>query len=356
METGEKIGFFERLKIAIFKFEDYARLAAQKISKAIVYMLILMIVFALCVSAATTYKFSQSLNNLANYISNEIETLQFKDGTLSIVPSKDKDKPIIIENEELPIGKIIIDTSDLEQSKIDEYNEQIKHYTSGIVILKDKIITKTDMSSITTTMLYKDISEQYGIAEFNKDNIISMLTGEGGIKLNISFFVATSIYLFIVYFSTVLIDAIFLAVLAYITSVIARVRLKPSAAYNIAVYSLSLPVILNLAYIIANILTGFVIEYFQVMYTAIASIYVIATVLIIRSDVIKKQAELNRIMSEQEKVRQEMERKKEEEKEAQERERAKKEEKEKEKEQEEKQQDKEKKREKESGKSGEEPA
>ena len=359
METGEKIGFFERLKIAIFKFEDYAKLAAQKISKAIVYMLILIVVFALCVSAATTYKFSQSVENVANYINNEIETLQFKDGILSIIPSNNKDKPIIIENEESPIGKIIIDTGELEQAKIDEYNEQIKKYTSGIVILKDKIITKTNMSSITTTMLYKDISQQYGIGEFNKDNVIGMLTGEGAVKLNIYFFIASLIYLFILYFSTVLIDAIFLAVLAYITSVIARVRLKPSAAYNIAVYSLSLPVILNLAYIIVNILTGFVIEYFQVMYTAIASIYVVATVLIIRSDVIKKQAELNRIMSEQEKVRQEMERKKKEEKEAQERERAKKEEKEKEKkekEQEEKQKDKEKKREKESGKSGEEPA
>lgn len=359
METGEKISFFERLKIAIFKFEDYAKLAAQKISKAIIYMLILMIVFALCVSAATTYKFSQSLNSLANYINNEIETLQFKDGILSIVPSSNKDKPIIIENEELPIGKIIIDTGDLEQSKIDEYNDQIKKYTSGLVVLKDKIITKTDMSTITTTMTYKDISEQYGISDFNKENIISMISSEESIKLCMSFFAITSIYLFIVYFSTVLIDAIFLALLAYITSIIARVRLRPSAAYNIAVYSLSLPVILNLAYIIANILTGFVIEYFQVVYTAIASIYVVATVLIIRSDVIKKQAELNRIMSEQEKVRQEMERKKQEEKEAKEKEREKREEQEKEKkrkEQEEKQKDNENKRKDGSRKNGEEPA
>lgn len=195
METGEKIGFFERLKISIFKFEDYARLAAQKISKAVIYMLILMLVFALCVSAATTYKFSQSLNDLANYISNEIETLQFKDGVLSIVPTNNKDKPIIIENEELPVGKLIIDTSDLEQAKIDEYTEQIKHYTSGIVVLKDKIITKTDMSSITTTMTYKDISQQYKIGEFNKDNIMSIITGDGSIKLCMSFFAMTTILL-----------------------------------------------------------------------------------------------------------------------------------------------------------------
>ena len=180
-------------------------------------------------------------------------------------------------------------------------------------------------------MTYKDISQQYKIGEFNKDNIMSIITGEGSIKLCMSFFAMTTIYLFIVYFSTVLIDAIFLAILAYITSVIVRVRLKPAAAYNIAVYSLSLPVILNLAYIIANILTGFVIEYFQVVYTAIASIYVVATVLIIRSDVIKKQAELNRIMSEQEKEKKEKEQ--------------------------EKKKDKETKREKDSGKSeGEEPA
>ena len=170
-----------------------------------------------------------------------------------------------------------------------------------------------------------------------------------------SFFAITAIYLFIIYFSTVLIDAIFLALLAYITSIIARVRFKPAAAYNIAVYSLSLPVILNLVYIVANILTGFVIEYFQLVYTAIASIYVVATVLIIRSDVIKKQAELNRIMSEQEKVRQ-----KQEEEEETEREKAKKEQQEKEKqekEQEEKQKNKEEKKQKGSGKSGgEEPA
>ena len=209
VETGEKIGFFERLKIAIFKFEDYAKLAAQKISKAVIYMLILMLVFALCVSAATTYYFSQCLNGLASYISNEIETLQFKDGILRIVPSNEKDKPIIIENEELPIGKIIIDSGDLEQTKIDEYIDQIKHYTTGIVVLKDKIITKTDMAAITTTMAYRDISEQYRIGEFNKENIISIITGEGSIKLCMSFFAITAIYLFIIYFSTVLIDAIF---------------------------------------------------------------------------------------------------------------------------------------------------
>ena len=325
MESKEKISFFKKLKISIFKFEDYAQLAAQKIGQSIIYVLILMIIFALLASIAITYKFSITLGEVKNYINNEIETIQFQDGTLNIVPSKDKDKPIIIENEESPVGSIIIDTRDLSEEEINNYTEQIKGYTNGIVLLKDKIITKTEMSSITTTMFYNDIATQYNIQEISKADIIDMLEGRNVINIYISFYLSMTVYLFLVYFPTVLIDAILLSILAYITSVISRVRLKFSASYNISIYALTLPIILNLAYIIVNTLTGFTIEYFQVMYTAIASIYVIASILIIRSDLIKRQIELNKIMSEQEKIRQEMERKKKEEKEAEERERLKRE-------------------------------
>ena len=61
------------------------------------------------------------------------------------------------------------------------------------------------------------------------------------------------------------------------------------------------------------------------MYTALASIYIITSILIIKSDVMKKQLELNRIIEEQERVRQELKRKEEEEKEQAEQERRKRE-------------------------------
>lgn len=354
MEIKEKISFFKKLKISIFKFEDYAQLAAQKIGQSIIYILILMIIFALIASIAVTYKFSISLNDAKNYISDEIETIQFKDGILNIIPSEEKDKPIIIENEQLPVGKIIIDTTDVTEEEINRYTEEIKGYTSGLVMLKDRIITKTEMSNITTTMSYKDIATQYNIQEITKADIINMLEGRNAVNIYVSFYFAMSVYLFLIYFPTVLIDAILLSVLAYITSIIARVRLKFSASYNISIYALTLPIILNLAYIIVNTLTGFTIEYFQVMYTAIASIYVIASILIIRSDLIKRQMELNKIMSEQEKIRQEMERKKQEEKDAEEKEKIRKED-EKKRKQKEEERKKEKKENKNSG-SDEEPA
>ena len=51
------------------------------------------------------------------------------------------------------------------------------------------------------------------------------------------------------------------------------------------------------------------------MYTAIASIYVVTSILMIKSDIIRRQMELNRIVEEQEKVRAELKQKEEEERE-----------------------------------------
>ena len=53
---------------------------------------------------------------------------------------------------------------------------------------------------------------------------------------------------------------------------------------------------------IVNILTGYTVKYFNVLYMAIACIYVIAAILIIRSDIIKQQIELSKIMQEQENI------------------------------------------------------
>ena len=57
------------------------------------------------------------------------------------------------------------------------------------------------------------------------------------------------------------------------------------------------------------------------MYTAISYIYVIYSILIIKSDFIKKQAELTKILSEQEKVKEELAKKEQEKKEEEEKER-----------------------------------
>ena len=104
-----------------------------------------------------------------------------------------------------------------------------------------------------------------------------------------------------------------------------NLRLKYSAAYNIATYSLTLPIVLNLIYAVINILTGYTISYFSIMYMAITCIYIITAILMIKSDVIKKQMELSKIIQEQERVKLELEKQEEEKRQQEEKERVRKE-------------------------------
>lgn len=217
-----------------------------------------------------------------------------------------------------------------------ELKNEISNSDNGIIVLKNRIIIKSSLSNNLTEIDYKTISEKYNITNISKDEIINLLSSKE-MYISIAIFFAKAIlYMFIIYFSTVLIDILLLVVLTYIVTRIAGLRLKHTAVYNIAAYSLTLPIILNILYFIVNSLTGFTIKYFQVMYTAIASIYIITAILMIKSDVIKKQLELNRIIEEQERVKQELKRKEEKEKEEAEQERRKKEREKKNKEKEEK--------------------
>lgn len=117
--------------------------------------------------------------------------------------------------------------------------------------------------------------------------------------------------MFVIYFVSTTVDAIMLALLGYLFSRIVGIRMKFKATFNMGVYALTLPIILNLIYIVVNAFTGFEIKYFQWMYTTISYIYMIVAILMIKTDLITKQAELMKIIEEQEKVKQEIKQKEE---------------------------------------------
>lgn len=390
----EKLSFLKKLKISIFDFDGYQELAAEKISRTIGYIVLLILIFSAIVSLTYTLQFNGFIGNTKNYINNEISEIKYENYELSVIPNvkgKETDKnqavgkenknseqkeKIEVEDEEqekkneqqkndelqknseeknnnklenisksenenqqanenssenpnvmkidsnelIPI-KIIINTETTDEDVIKENINEIKLSQNGILILKDKVVIKNEFSTNLIEYTYKTLSEQYNINKIDKTEILNMLSGQALNRALIIFFITLLLYMLIMYVSTMLIDILLLVVLTYIVTRISGLRLKYSAIYNIASYSLTLPVILNMVYFVINRLTGFTIEYFQIMYTAIASIYIITAVLMIKSDVIKKQLELNKIIEEQEKVKQELLRKEEERKEQEEQER-----------------------------------
>ena len=90
-------------------------------------------------------------------------------------------------------------------------------------------------------------------------------------------------------------------------SKIINVKFKYKSIFNMSVYSLTLSIILYMIYIVINIFTGFTIKYFEIAYNAIAYIYIITAMLMIKSDLIKQQIEVGKILEEQKKTREEKE-------------------------------------------------
>ena len=333
----KKLSFFRKIKISIFDFDGYQNLAAEKISRTIAYIVLLMILLSVCISGASTFQFSRIVDNVRNYVSNEVSEITYEDYNLNIVLNSGEEITEITTDDLINVT-VIINTATTDETKIQESIDKINSTENGILILKDRIIIKNSIYTNSIEYSYKAISEAYNINKIDKEEVLNFLSGSQIRSLYIMFFGVMTLYSFIVYFSNLLIDAFVLAILAYIVTRISGLRLKHTAIYNIAIYSFTLPIILNIIYAVVNIITGFTIQYFQIMYTTIASIYVITAILMIKSDVIKKQLELNKIIEEQERIKQELKQKEEEEKEKaeQERRRKKREKKDKEKEKKEK--------------------
>ena len=324
MEEESKIPFFKKWKLSIFNLEEYQKLAVQKIRSTIGYLVILMLIFAFFSAASVTFKFHQTLQNIANYIDTNIDTINFKDGELLVKAKNNPDEPIVIDENQNFNGKIVINTKDISQDEINNYEQELNEYYNGIIILKDRVIIKTEVTQNLTTISLKDISEPVHLVNVEKEDVLSLISGNAKYRLYAVFFIAWYIALFINNFALVLLDVLLYSLIGYFVGIFTRIRLKYSAVYNIAAYSLTLPIMLNLVYTVINILTGYTITYFSVMYMAITCIYIFTAILLIKSDIIKKQIELSKIIQEQERIKQELEQKEQQKKEEEEREKVRK--------------------------------
>ena len=323
MEEESKMSFFKKIKLSIFNLEEYQKLATEKTKRTIIYIAILMLIFAFFSTLSITYVFHNVIQNIGAYIEEHIEELSFKNGVLYVNSKDNPNEAIIIDEETNFNGRIIIDTADLTEEQINKYKNDIESYYNGLIILKDKIIIKT-YNMISEPIYLKDLTDGIHLVNIEKNDIINFISGSSVYKLDAIFFGVIFIFLYINNFALVLLDAILYSLIGYILGGISRIKLRFSVVYNIAIYSLTLPVLLNLVYTVINTLTGYTITYFSVMYTAITCIYIFTAILMIKSDIIKKQMELSKIIEEQEKIKQEMAKKELERKEEEEKERVRK--------------------------------
>ena len=291
----KKVPFFRKLKNAITNFDEYQKFSKETLGTTIKYFLKFMLIFSILISAFFTARLYREVNELNNFLQSDCPNFKIENNTL-IIEGETKQYEKNFEQEY--VGVIV----DADNTELKE--EQNNKYLRTIAFLKDKMIV--DAQGTKNVMTYEEIAKSQNINGLSKQSVLDYINSNSMITMYALFFVITLVLAFVIYTIQILIIGVIpLSIIGFITSRLIGINLKYKEIFNMSIYALTLSNILYVAYICANIMTGFTIKYFELAYNVISYIYIITAILMIKSDLIKQQIEVGRIIEEQKKVRQE---------------------------------------------------
>lgn len=265
MEKTKKIGFFKRLKMAIFELENYIQFISEKSGKAIFYSLKLVIILSFIIVAANAIFVYAKYNNPTNYLDNIVPNFVYQDSKLEI------DKDDLTTDEKKSTAEVM-----------KQLSPSIKEIFSG------QTYSKTDLM-------------QY--VQENERNIVII-----GVAV---VFIEGIFDLFIFW----IMIAILTSFIGWIVLKFLRIKMKYSRLYALSTYASTLSIILTVIYTMLNTFFGVYIDVFDYLSMLISYIYITAIIYMIKSDLIKQQLELIRIATVQAQVKEQLDKEKEKEEE-----------------------------------------
>ena len=260
MEKNIKQIFIVDFIKSINKFDYYKQIANKKISENIKYFFKLVVFYSIILTVCTIINVNNGIKEFKNLINEEITSLNYSSGILSI--NNDENKTLFNKY-------VIIDTS---KENLEELENKAQ-----VVIGKEYCTIKLDNNILK--IKYND----YFYEDINKEDIINILS-----NLSIKFYIIMSaivlIWVFILMTISTITDVLVIATIGYIISKIINKQFTFTNTFNIAIHAITLSVLLGGIYYIINSLTGFYMKYFSIMYTSIAIIYMMTSILLITSD------------------------------------------------------------------------
>ena len=216
------------------------------------------------------------------------------------------------------IKNAIINFDAYQNFSMEKLSVAIKYFIKLMIIfaliITIAMVIKVYLVGIDNIIASDEFTKYYEMNNWTKEGIIDYLNGNNIIAVYAAIFIVGMIYNFIVYSVLIMIDVLLLAVLGFIVSRIFKINFKFKPILSMSFYALTLSLILYIIYLVANTLTGFEITYFRLGYNLISYIYLITAILTIKSDLIKQQIELMKIIEVQKQVKKDFEERKEEEK------------------------------------------
>ena len=182
-------------------------------------------------------------------------------------------------------SRLIIDTSeDVSDETLEKYQKESKNADYSAILLKDKIIYRFDSTlenGAETT--YNNVTSLLGMKDITKASLIKNYLNEDNLsKLRIILGVYAFLTILLLNIVTLLEDIIIIGVFGWIASKIAKVPLTIGKTMSLAIYSLTLSILLSTTYSVVYSLTNFEIKYFELMYMIIAYIYMVASIMIMK--------------------------------------------------------------------------
>ena len=305
----KKKGFFKKIWYSVTKPERYPELAVEGVPRAFIYLITLVAILVIVSCAGSLYQLNIVIKNGVDYINSSFPEFSYKEGILEV----QSEETLKYENESF--GKIIVDTKTEDEQQINNYKNEVSNYGEGVIILKNEITLKSQAVTGTVTYNYSDLLGNMGITEFNKQDIVNFVNSSQIINLYLSVFIMMFVYIFVIYFLNILTYVIFVSIFGCIANIITKLRMRYAAIFNMSVYAVTLSTILYIAYIAVNIFINFEIKYFEPMYITVATIYLLASIFMVKADLIKRQSEVIKIEKVQKIVKEELKQKEEEKKE-----------------------------------------
>ncbi|MBR0351549.1 MAG: DUF1189 domain-containing protein [Clostridia bacterium] len=284
-----KKGFFKKVYYSIFKLEKYGELSAEGVRRAIGYLFKLSLIVALIIGISTIFRINELKQKGIDFLNEQVGEFTYSNGILNV----QKEEPIRAPSK--TVGEIIIDTKIETEEEVKQYINSFEE-NMGILVLKDKIIIKGIGENGSITYTYGNVLNDINVKELDKNKTIEFLNGSSIWGIYAIAFTVVLIYALINVFIQIIFNAVLLSIFGYLVSWLAKVRMRYAAIFNLAAYSLTLSVLLNAVYIVINMITGFTITYFQVMYIGVAVIYLIAAILLLKSEFLRIQAEVSKIV------------------------------------------------------------
>lgn len=296
----KKLGFFKKVWYSITKFEKYIEMSLEGKSRALKYLLQITSIFVLIIAFIGIYSANISLNGFINNVESNLPEFTYKEGTV-ILGEGAEDKVYTLQDDNLNLGKIIIDLNTEDENQISEYANTIKQDEEsnniGIIVLKDKVVQVVKLQegiegeseiSITYDELMQGLFGSTEI-ELNKANLLEYLDGNGRSSILIVNFFSYFIAYFIIYISSGIIYALVLALIGFTSAKITKIKLTFGQAFSMSIYAFTLSNILNMIYFITNYFAGITIKYFDIAYITLAYVYIAAVIFLMKTDFLRKQ-------------------------------------------------------------------